>query len=83
MKFLSSPQQTRCQDILSHQTMVDAISDKGSALASTKAKSKLNTLNAKYGALCQAAQAQVRLLSYYFLVVCTYMFHNFILNKQV
>jgi len=40
--------------------MVDAISDKGSALASTKAKSKLNTLNAKYGALCQAAQAQVR-----------------------
>ena len=52
--------QTRCQDILSHQSMIDSLSDKGSALSSTKVKGKLNQLNAKYGALCQAAQAQVK-----------------------
>lgn len=40
--------------------MIDSIGDKGSALSSTKVKGKLNQLNAKYGALRQAAQAQVK-----------------------
>lgn len=40
--------------------MIDSIGDKGSALASTKVKGKLNQLNAKYHALCQSAQTQVK-----------------------
>ena len=51
--------QTRCQDIMSHQTMLDSISDKGSALASTKVKGKLNDLNAKYNTLCGSAQVKL------------------------
>ncbi|KAK7104412.1 hypothetical protein V1264_019133 [Littorina saxatilis] len=51
---------TQCQDILSHQTMVDSISDKGTALASAQVQNKLKQLNTKYNTLCSKAQAQVR-----------------------
>ena len=44
---------------MSHQTMIDSISDKGSALASTKVKGKLNDLNAKYHTLCGSAQVKL------------------------
>ena len=48
---------------MSHQTMVDSISDKGSALASTKVKGKLNDLNAKYNTLCGSAQVKLPLFA--------------------
>nr|KAG5692778.1 hypothetical protein BaRGS_009394 [Batillaria attramentaria] len=49
---------TRCQDILSHQTMMDSISDKGTALASAQVQNRLKQLNTKYNTLCSKAQAQ-------------------------
>ncbi|XP_076442566.1 muscle-specific protein 300 kDa-like isoform X3 [Babylonia areolata] len=51
---------TRCQDILSHQTMIDSISDKGTALASAQVQNRLKQLNTKYNTLSSKAQAQVR-----------------------
>ncbi|KAJ8309205.1 hypothetical protein KUTeg_014079 [Tegillarca granosa] len=51
---------TRCQDITSHQTMIDSVSDKGAALASQQVKAKLKQLNTKYRTLCADAQAQVK-----------------------
>ncbi|XP_076463750.1 muscle-specific protein 300 kDa-like isoform X7 [Babylonia areolata] len=51
---------TRCQDILSHQTMLDSISDKGTALASAQVHKRIQQLNTKYNTLCSKAQAQVR-----------------------
>ncbi|XP_025103982.1 nesprin-1-like isoform X4 [Pomacea canaliculata] len=51
---------TRCQDILSHQTMMDSISDKGTALSSSQVQDRLKKLNTRYNTLCSKAQAQVR-----------------------
>ena len=48
---------------MSHQSMIDSISDKGSALASTKVKGKLNDLNAKYNTLCGSAQVKFLLFA--------------------
>ena len=48
---------------MSHQSMIDSISDKGSALASTKVKGKLNDLNAKYNTLCGSAQVKLLLFA--------------------
>ncbi|KAL8590280.1 hypothetical protein ACOMHN_006396 [Nucella lapillus] len=50
----------RSQDILSHQSMLDSISDKGTALGSSQAQNRIRQLNSKYNALCSKAQAQVR-----------------------
>ena len=49
-------EQARCQDILSHQTMMDSISDKGMALASAQVQNRLRQLNTKYNTLCSKAQ---------------------------
>ena len=49
-------EQTRCQDILSHQTMMDSISDKGTALASAQVQNRIRQLNTKYNSLCSKAQ---------------------------
>ena len=43
--------------------MIDSISDKGSALASTKVKGKLNDLNAKYNTLCGSSQVKFLLFA--------------------
>lgn len=53
-------QQTRCQDIMSHQTMIDSVTDKGTALSSAQVKGKLKELANSYKALCHTAQAQVK-----------------------
>lgn len=53
-------QQTRCQDIMSHQTMIDSVTDKGTALSSAQVKGKLKELSNSYKSLCHAAQAQVK-----------------------
>ena len=52
--------QTRCQDITSHQTMIDSVTDKGTALSSAQVKGKLKELANSYKSLCQTAQAQVK-----------------------
>ncbi|KAK3089086.1 hypothetical protein FSP39_000625 [Pinctada imbricata] len=51
---------TRAQDVMSHQTMIDSVSDKGAALSSHQVKGKLSQLTNSYRALCQAAQGQVK-----------------------
>ncbi|XP_035824390.1 nesprin-1 [Aplysia californica] len=59
-KALLQHYKTRCQDIMSHQTMVDSISDKGTALSSAQVQNKLKQLNNKYNHLCNAAENCVR-----------------------
>ncbi|CAL1544282.1 unnamed protein product [Lymnaea stagnalis] len=56
-KALLQQYKTRYQDILSHQTMIDSISDKGTALSSSQVKNKLKQLNSKYQALCKTAES--------------------------
>ncbi|GFO48198.1 nesprin-1, partial [Plakobranchus ocellatus] len=59
-KALLQNYKTRCQDILSHQSMIDSISDKGTALPSTQVQNKIRQLNTKYNQLCSDAQACVK-----------------------
>ncbi|KAL5008450.1 hypothetical protein ScPMuIL_014031 [Solemya velum] len=59
-KSMMQHYRTRCQDIVSHQTMIDSVSDKGRAFPSAQVKSRLAQLNAQYNALCSAAQTQVK-----------------------
>ncbi|KAK6181528.1 hypothetical protein SNE40_009363 [Patella caerulea] len=50
---------TRCQDILSHQPMIDSLSDKGTALSSSTVQAKLKRLNDKYNSLCTESKLLV------------------------
>lgn len=45
---------------MSHQTMIDSVTDKGTALSSAQVKGKLKELANSYKALCHTAQAQVK-----------------------
>ncbi|KAH3846187.1 muscle-specific protein 300 kDa-like isoform X2 [Dreissena polymorpha] len=51
---------TRYKNIVLYKTMLDSLSDTGSALATVKAKDKLKELHVKYGALCEIALSKVK-----------------------
>ncbi|KAH9507324.1 hypothetical protein Btru_056910, partial [Bulinus truncatus] len=56
-KALLQNYKTRYQDIMSHQKMIDSISDKGSALSSPQVQNKLKQLNNRYLILCKNAES--------------------------